>query len=83
MQMMPTPATDNGQAAMMKFMPLIFVAFCYNFGSGLALYWTVSNLYTIGQQLVINRMKDPEPEAPASAAGPKNVTPADKRPKKK
>ena len=80
MQLMPTPSMDNAQAKMMKFMPLLFVLFCYNFGSGLALYWTISNIFTIGQQIIINRMPDHDP-LPA-APGVKNVTPAGKRPKK-
>jgi YidC/Oxa1 family membrane protein insertase len=80
MQLMPTPSVDNAQAKMMKFMPLLFVIFCYNFGSGLALYWTISNIFTIGQQIIINRMPDHDP-LPAGP-GVKNVTPAGKRPKK-
>ena len=81
MQLMPTPSMDNAQAKMMKFMPLLFVVFCYNFGSGLALYWTISNIFTIGQQIVINRMPDHDP-LPAGP-GVKNVTPTGKRPKHK
>ena len=81
MQLMPTPSMDNAQAKMMKFMPLLFVLFCYNFGSGLALYWTISNIFTIGQQIIINRMPDHDP-LPAGP-GVKNVTPAGKRPKQK
>ena len=83
MQLMPTPSMDNAQAKMMKFMPLMFVFFCYSFGSGLALYWTISNVFTIGQQLIINRMPDHDPLAPATVGGEKNVTPAGKRLKKK
>jgi YidC/Oxa1 family membrane protein insertase len=83
MQLMPTPSMDNTQAKMMKFMPLMFVFFCYSFGSGLALYWTISNAFTIGQQLIINRMPDHDPLAPAAVGGVKNVTPAGNRPKKK
>ncbi len=83
MQLMPTPAMDNAQAKMMKFMPIIFVVFCYNFGSGLALYWTVSNIFTIGQQLIINRLPDHDPLPAPAAGGVKNVTPAGKRPKHK
>ena len=81
MQLMPTPSMDNAQAKMMKFMPLLFVLFCYNFGSGLALYWTISNIFTIGQQIIINRMPDHDP-LPAGP-GVKNVTPSGKRPKHK
>ncbi len=83
MQLMPTPSMDNAQAKMMKFMPIMFVVFCYGFGSGLALYWTISNLFTIGQQLIINRMPDHDPLPAPAAGGVKNVTPSGKRPNRK
>jgi YidC/Oxa1 family membrane protein insertase len=79
MRLTPQPTTDNAQVKMMKFMPVLFTLFCYNFSCALALYSTVNGLFTIGQQLVINRMKD-EPAAPA--AGMKNVTPSKKKLKK-
>jgi YidC/Oxa1 family membrane protein insertase len=52
------------------------MVFCYNYSCALSLYSTVNGLFTIGQQLVINRMKD-EPIAAAPIAGKptKNVTP--------
>ena len=59
MKMMPTPTVDNMQAKMFKFMPFIFLVICYNFSSGLVLYWTVQNLFTIGQQYLTNRRPDP------------------------
>ena len=78
MRLTPTPTTDNAQATMMKVMPWMFTLFCYNFASGLALYSTINGLFTIGQQLVINRM--PEAQLPAPAAdGMKNVTPKKKK----
>jgi YidC/Oxa1 family membrane protein insertase len=49
MSITPTTSMDKMQAAMLKFMPLMFVAFCYNFSSALALYWTVQNLVGIFQ----------------------------------
>lgn len=49
-QMQITPKTaDNVQQRIFLFMPLIFLFFCYNFASALALYWTVSNLISIVQ----------------------------------
>jgi len=79
MRLTPTPSVDNMQMKMMKFMPYIFMLFCYGFSCALALYSTINGLFTIGQQLVINRMKDPVETAPAQP-GPggkpiKNVTP--------
>jgi YidC/Oxa1 family membrane protein insertase len=82
MRLTPQPTVDNAQVKMMKFMPVLFTLFCYSFSCALALYSTVNGLFTIGQQLVINRMKD-APEAPvAGMAGMKNVTPAKKKLKK-
>ncbi len=40
---------DPMQQRMMMFMPLIFIAFCYNYASALALYWTVQNLFSVAQ----------------------------------
>ena len=81
MRLTPTPTTDNAQATMMKVMPWMFTLFCYNFASGLALYSTINGLFTIGQQLVINRM--PEPDLPINNGGTpgvmKNVTPKKKK----
>lgn len=81
MRLTPTPVTDNVQAKIFKFMPWIFTAFCYWFSGALALYSTVNGIFTIGQQLVVNRMKDdPLPPVPAPAGGKpvKNVTPKKK-----
>ncbi|MEI6398980.1 MAG: membrane protein insertase YidC, partial [Pseudomonadota bacterium] len=49
-QMSLTPKTgDQTQQRMMMFMPLVMVAFCYNFASALALYCTVQNILSIVQ----------------------------------
>ncbi len=91
MHVTPSPSVDNMQVKMMKFMPYIFTLFCYNFSCALSLYSFTNGLFTICQQLVINRMKDPEPAGPvgpgtaavttASAFGKrmKNVTPKKKK----
>jgi YidC/Oxa1 family membrane protein insertase len=83
MRLTPMPSTDNMQAKIFKFMPWMFTLFCYNFSGALALYSTINGIFTIGQQLVVNRMKDPvdlPAAAPAPATGKpgkpvKNVTP--------
>jgi YidC/Oxa1 family membrane protein insertase len=55
-QMQLSPKTgDPMQQRLFMFMPLIFVLFCYNQASGLALYWTVQNVFTIVQLLLTNR----------------------------
>jgi YidC/Oxa1 family membrane protein insertase len=67
---------------MLKFMPYMMLVFCYTFSSALSLYWTVSNVYTIGQQLIINRMKDDLVVAP-TAAGPAKGLPGGRKKKKR
>ncbi len=56
-KMTPTaaPGTDNAQMKMMEFMPLIFTVMFWGLPSGLILYWTVSNILSIVQQLYVNR----------------------------
>lgn len=57
-KMTPTPSmgTENQlQMKMMEFMPLIFTVMFWGLPSGLILYWTVSNILSIVQQLYVNR----------------------------
>jgi len=63
MKMMPQPSIDSGQAKIIKFMPFIFFPFTYIFSSGLVLYWTTTNGFSILQQWLTNRIKDDEDEA--------------------
>ena len=90
MHLTPQPSVDNAQAKMMKFMPWFMTLICYSFSCSLALYSTINGLFTIGQQLVINRMKDEGDiaspagmaieDAAAIAGKPmKNVTPKKKK----
>ena len=56
LQMRLSPQTgDPVQQRLFMFMPLIFVLFCYNFASALALYWTVQNVFSIVQLLLTRR----------------------------
>jgi len=74
----PQPTVDNAQAKMMMFSPLIMMIFCYSFSCALSLYSTTNGLFTIAQQLIINRMRDDgDPAAAKAASGKatKNVTP--------
>ena len=63
------PGAGTGQAGSMKFMmygmPLIFFFLFYNAPSGLLLYWIFSNLLTLAQQVVINKMLQRKREAQA------------------
>jgi YidC/Oxa1 family membrane protein insertase len=60
---------DPAQQRMMMFMPLIFVFFCYNYASALALYWAVQNLFSVAQ-LYATRNQAP-PQLQKIAARPK------------
>ena len=56
-QMVITPKTgDAMQQRIFYFMPIIFLVFCYNYASGLALYWTTQNIFSI-VQLYLTRNK--------------------------
>ena len=52
----PAPP-DPMVAKVFKFMPIGFVAFTilWDFPSGLVLYWTATNIFSIGQQYVVNK----------------------------
>lgn len=59
-QMRITPKSgDPVQQRIFMFVPLIFVVFCYNFASALALYWTVQNLFSIVQLYVTRNQEIP------------------------
>lgn len=66
---------NQGQMKFMMYgMPLMFFFLFYNVPSGLLLYWTVSNILQIGQQIVINSvMKKKRSEIESKKAVNKNV----------
>jgi YidC/Oxa1 family membrane protein insertase len=55
-QWMTPSAGDPMQKKMMLLMPVVFTYMFLSFPSGLVLYWLVSNLLGIGQQILTNRM---------------------------
>ncbi|MCK9170645.1 MAG: membrane protein insertase YidC [Treponema sp.] len=72
-------AVGNGtSAAQMKFMmygmPIVFFFIFYNAPSGLLLYWTVSNLIQMGQQLVINKIMEEKKKESAIEKNAKSFT---------
>jgi YidC/Oxa1 family membrane protein insertase len=70
----PSPGMDPAQQKIMKYMPMIFMVFLYNFSAGLTLYWTVQNLLTIAQMKLTktqNQPASPMPVALAPAASKK------------
>ena len=60
-----TPASAQNQQTQIitKVMPLMFGVFGFAFPAGLVLYWTVSNLFQIGQQVVMLRLGHIGPQA--------------------
>ncbi len=67
---------------MMYGMPIIFFFLFYNAPSGLLIYWTISNLFQMIQQIVINKMMAAKKaEMAAKKAGPvqKTLPPKNKR----
>ena len=60
-----TPASaQNPQTQIItKVMPIMFGIFGFGFPAGLVLYWTMSNLFQIGQQAVMLRLGHIGPEA--------------------
>ena len=67
-----SPGMDPAQQKMMRYLPLMMVYFFYNYSSGLALYWTVSNLLTILQTKLTKTQ-------PATAGAPVPATAVAKR----
>jgi YidC/Oxa1 family membrane protein insertase len=72
----PSPGMDPAQAKMMRYMPLMFLLFLYNYSSGLALYWTVNNVLTV-VQTKLTKMN----QAPVSPVVVSALTPASKKKK--
>ncbi len=91
MKLTPQPqATDKTQQRIFMLMPFMFLFFCYNFASALALYWTGQNIFSILQAQVTRLwQKDPvlekvkvvtevAPSSPVSFSGQKNKPKKDK-----
>ena len=78
---------DKSQRMLMFVLPLIFIPFIISFPAGLILYWITTNVWTIGQQYVIQKLVPmPEamsPEAAAAVAATKAPPPPPKKKKKR
>ena len=72
MAMMPKTGGDKTQMMMMKMMPFFFLFICYNFAAALALYWTTSNIFSIFQTWLSNRLPEPELKAKGGKSGGKS-----------
>lgn len=61
----PDQKGAGAQQAIMKIMPLFIGVISWNFPAGLVLYWSTSNLFRLGQQVLIFRI-DGRPQLPGS-----------------
>jgi len=65
---------DRNQKILMIALPFIFIPFIISFPAGLILYWITTNVWTIGQQAVVNRVIPPpdlsNPEVAAAVKAP-------------
>jgi YidC/Oxa1 family membrane protein insertase len=57
-QWMTPSGGDPTQKKMMLLMPVVFTYLFLSFPSGLVLYWLVSNVLSIAQQVITNKMAD-------------------------
>jgi len=58
----PSNFTDPMQEKIFKWLPVIFTFFFVTFPAGLVLYWLTNNIFSIAQQLMINRMLEKQPK---------------------
>lgn len=65
---------DRNQKILMMVLPFIFIPFIIGFPAGLILYWITTNVWTIGQQAVVNKVIPPpdmaSPEVVAAVKPP-------------
>jgi YidC/Oxa1 family membrane protein insertase len=59
-------SADPMQRRIMLALPFVFVVFIINFEAGLIVYWITTNVWTIGQQLLVRKLY-PKPERPGAA----------------
>jgi YidC/Oxa1 family membrane protein insertase len=74
---------DKSQRMLMFILPFIFLPFVITFPAGLVLYWITTNVWTIGQQLVIQRFVPPPVHATPEEKAVSKPPPPSPRKKKK
>jgi len=73
-------SADPMQRRIMFALPFVFVVFIINFEAGLIVYWITTNVWTIGQQLLVRKLY-PKPDLSADAdAGDEKDKPARGKP---
>ncbi|MGH7993994.1 MAG: membrane protein insertase YidC, partial [Limisphaerales bacterium] len=66
----PSPGMDAAQAKLMRYLPLIFLVFLYNYSSGMALYMTMSTLMSVIQTKFTKMNQTPAPAVATPALTP-------------
>ncbi|MGI8805575.1 MAG: YidC/Oxa1 family membrane protein insertase [Thermoleophilaceae bacterium] len=74
-------SADKTQRRIFLALPFVFVLFILNFPAGLIVYWITTNIWTVGQQLVVKKLyPKPEPfetkDGDGAAAKPAHGKPA-------
>ncbi len=71
---------DKTQQRIMFALPFVFVIFIVNFEAGLIVYWITTNVWTIGQQLVVRKLY-PRPDMSGASDAEDKPAPARGKPK--
>src|SRR5213075_3326083 len=71
-------SADPTQRRTMLAMPFVFTFFIINFQAGLIVYWITTNVWTIGQQLLVRKMYPKPP--PREEGAPTEAKPARGKP---
>ncbi len=70
---------DKTQRRIMLALPFVFTLFIINFEAGLMVYWITTNVWTIGQQLVVRKLY-PKPEVVGASDDDNTTKPARGKP---
>jgi YidC/Oxa1 family membrane protein insertase len=70
-----TATADPNQRRLMLLLPLVFVVILFRYPAGLLVYWITTNLWTIGQQLLIRRHMGPPAQPLSTTRSPNGRTP--------
>jgi YidC/Oxa1 family membrane protein insertase len=67
--MVTSLSADKTQQRIMYALPFVFATFIVNFPAGLIVYWITTNVWTVGQQLLVRKLyPKPEPIGPRDDA---------------
>jgi len=73
---------ERNQRLLMLGLPFVFVFFIINFEAGLMVYWITTNVWTIGQQVLVKKFLPPPDPQTAPAKATANGDSAERAPRK-